>query len=337
MSRFSTHLRTLALGGISCFTLTLVASPAHAGWGWSNRWNPWWMPGSMQCKMWGGPCTKKSPERGKCSRDRHCRDHDASTKDWCFEGTCKHTARDQDACRPEPAGWCYRDHHCADHDANTVDWCFNMRCHHATRSTGACLAKEDKMPDTGHCCTDDRDCKDGDKSTLDWCNEGQCEHKERDDQDCKEPGSEYCCRDFQCDDGNAQTVDWCFDSACHHAPKNGDSCQPTPTCDPETCPQSDNPCTFAVCVQDSCGFDNRPEGTRCDEGKTCNSSGECVPQENTEPECESAEDCSDDNICNGEERCLEGACRPGTPADVGTPCGDKPDFACDGTGECVLG
>lgn len=337
MSRFSANLHKLALGGISCFTLTIVASPANAGWGWGKRWSSWRVPTSMQCKMWGGSCTKKSPKRDKCYRDRHCRDHDASTKDWCFEGTCQHTPRDQDSCRAEGSGWCYRDHHCADRDSNTVDWCYNMRCHHAPRDTGTC--EDDETPNSERCCTQDRDCKDGDKSTLDWCNEGRCEHKERDDKECKEPESKYCCRDFQCDDGDANTVDWCHDSACHHAPKNGNSCEPPTSCDPEACPQSDNPCEFAICIEDSCGFQNRPEGTRCDENEdnVCNSVGECVPEEDDEPACETAEDCLDDNSCNGEERCLQGTCRPGTPADIGTPCGDQPGSICNGAAECVEG
>lgn len=239
----------------------------------------WWQyffdcDGARCTLVSGKKRAKPKVKRDRCSRDRHCRDGDPSTLDWCFAGRCLHGERDQSSCRSERPRYCFRDSHCGDHDSSTVDWCYKLLCHHAPRDgVESCQDHEEKPPAE---CRRDRDCRDGKRSTIDWCHEGQCVQSKRDDPSFIDEQGESCCKDRHCNDHDPDTVDWCYKSTCHHAPRDGGgSCEPVDECDPADCPQDDNECTFAGCENNACVQQNRPEGTRCT-GGTCNAQGECL-------------------------------------------------------------
>lgn len=285
MSRLSHVIGGRVLCGLSCLTLSLLAPAAHAGGPWSNLWSQWSSPQSHLCvpKNWWGGCNKRRPSRPTrgtfaCRHDAQCADHNPGTIDWCHEGTCRHSARQQPKCSDPAAAWCYRDWHCSDWDPSTLDWCSNLRCHHAPRdSHGRCDALDDPT-DNDNACELDRDCHDGARHTLDWCHEGQCVHTDRKQASCREGDPTRCCKDWQCNDQDSDTIDWCDASQCHHAPRNTGVCEPDADnppkqCDPADCPSDGNECTYPLCRDNACVQLNRPKNFRCTGGVCVD--GEC--------------------------------------------------------------
>lgn len=120
------------------------------------------------------------------------------------------------------------------------------------------------------------------------------------------PDGGGCRSDDECDDGN---------------PCNGvERCDPEPgLCvggDPIACPSDPVDCTVELC-DPFLGCTQRIDNSRCPAGSLCNPMVGC-----TRVDCASDGACNDGEPCNGEERCVAGACQGGMPlvCDDGVEC-----------------
>jgi hypothetical protein len=142
------------------------------------------------------------------------------------------------------------------------------------------------------------------------------------------PGCVPCSTASQCGDGDPCTIDTCSDGACQHGPApNGGSCSDGNACNgAETCqggicrPGTPLTCSDGnACTTDSCspasGCVFAPNTNPCgDDGNRCTadvcSGGSC-----THPPVADGTLCPDATVCNGEETCQAGTCRPGLTLD----------------------
>jgi len=261
----------------------------------------------------GNPCTddRCDPGQGTCTHAvSPCDDGKACTRDWCEPGTgCRHL--------PLP-GFCEGDGECRDDDPCTADRCdLDQGCCHF-----------DLLPGCRHCRMDG-DCDDGDPCTGDRCDPvtGTCQAVWT-----KEPcdDGEVCTEGDRCrlglcepgpwsgcDDGNPCTDDACVSEiGCTHAANQA------PCDDGDPCTEGDR------CREGRC----RPGSpVRCDDGNacttdTCEPSWGCVFEPIEGP-------CEDGNACTEGDRCVHGACIPGTPVvcDDHNPCTDD---QCDPSRGC---
>jgi cysteine-rich repeat protein len=171
----------------------------------------------------------------------------------------------------------------------------------AVSFTVSCELSGDCDPKDPNACNDANDCTD------DICTaSGTCEYSNADGNECDlMPG-----------------VGQCLDGACESL---------AAVCSPNPC-NDDNECTNDVCKEENlepvCSNDSKDKNAPCGPkgAQFCDGDGKCV-------ECTGPSQCSDDNDCTVGETCeVNGVCKEGTPAAVGTSC-DPPG---GGTGVCSL-
>jgi hypothetical protein len=111
------------------------------------------------------------------------------------------------------------------------------------------------------------------------------------------------------------------------------------------CPQDG--CRLAACLDGTCAYVDRADGTVCDDGLACTTgdrcvAGACQPTGSTcEQPCATDADCPPavpGDLCQGRQRCHDGACDPTLPVTSavmcdGTPC--EPATCDPATGRCV--
>jgi hypothetical protein len=288
-------------------------------------------------------CTH-TPVPDCCSTDAECDDHDACTgSETCDVAT--------GACRPgTPLD-------CADADACTVDDC---------EAVAGCVPQ----PIPG-CCNTDTDCADADPCTIvDRCNVAAhvCEHELRacadadvcDGEEVCDPATGDCAAGtpLDCDDRNVCTNDACDRAqGCTRTPVEG-CCRADADCDDhdvctgtESCVVATGACEAGAprecddqnaCTADSCvavlGCVHADDSAACDDGNVCTVDG-CQPSDGCVRTpvpgcCTSAADCLDQDVCNGEEACVDFTCRSGVapPCDDENPCTDD---RCDPARGCL--
>ncbi len=115
------------------------------------------------------------------------------------------------------------------------------------------------------------------------------------------------CTTGDCDDGL-----WC----------NGAESCVAGSCRAGTAPDCDDgvDCTADHCDEDADRCSNSPDHGRCPADQRCDAQLGCLAA----PACSTDPDCDDGFWCNGAERCVGGACQPGTPPDCDdhNPCTD---------------
>ena len=237
-------------------------------------------------------------------------------------------------------------------------------------------------PATGECVESAKpggaQCDDGDACTLDdQCDgEGECVSNGIDCDDgimCN--GPETCDPDNgEClpgeppliDDGIDCTVDTCVNVEILHLPDDslclGDnpclvySCNAAAGCESvdKNC-ADDSVCTLDTCNPDTGDCVNTPK--TCEDNNPC-TENLCDPVDDCQFPPDDGGQCTDDDLCNGDEICLDGECDTGAPLDCddgddctddscdaaagclhetlenGTPCGDDDSYACM-AGACV--
>ena len=237
---------------------------------------------------------------------------------------------------------------------------------------GACTESAAVDPDDGNPCTDDacvsgqlvhsvnQDlCDDGNPCTLgDHCELGGCIPKKV--QQCK---GEACDGEGTCDPEAGGCV---FEELADGAPcGDDDPCVEAAACDNGDCVVSDglacddaNPCTADSCEGGACSYLDVDDGAACDDDDPCNGAetcqaGECAagtaldcPDDGPclAGSCDAAGgcvtvaladglSCADDDLCDGAETCLGGACTDGTAlsCDDGDTCTAD---SCGGGGQC---
>ena len=225
----------------------------------------------------------------ECAAHVDCDDANGCTTDICaIDATCVHVANAGDC---DDGDLCTTDDHCA-----------------AAACVGEAVACDDDNPCTedlcdanGECSFEDADgpCDDSNAcTTADYCSNGQC----------------LSAGLVDCDDGNPCTVEGCDletglcssetlvdGSFC----SDGDHCTPGDSCLSGQC--------IAGVVLD------------CDDGNPCTEdacdpvTGFCTEEYNTLP-------CDDEDVCTGDDACLQGECvgGDGTDCDDGNPCTDDP-------------
>jgi hypothetical protein len=290
---------------------------------------------------------------GKSCVDVNCDDSDPCTYDSCDTGECSHTpvadgtsCADSDLCNGQEicqAGECK--------EGIPVTCASSVTCQSATcdpkkgcvyqaikDGTGcddhnACTNNDSCR--SGQCVGESVDCSDDSLCTLDSCdNAGGCRHTAMPDGASCADGN--ICNGFEtcqsgvcaagkalgCDDGNPCTSDLCDPvSGCKHEPvADGTSCADPNVCDgeevckagrcvtgkPLVC-DDHKPCTAHACsrLDGACSYTTMADGASCD----------------------------DNNLCNGREQCLAGACTSGKPlaCDRGNKCMANycdPKFGC---------
>ena len=316
------------------------------------------------CAPETGECNEGFVEDGE-----ECDDGlDCTSDDQCLEGECvgellacddgnpctDDTCDDEAGCVNEPA-----DNDCDDGNACTSpDYCLEGVC------VGDTLDCEDGNPCTSNSCLPadgcqsevvEGACDDGDACTVDdVCDGAVCS------------GEPAVCED----DGNFCTNDYCDpELGCVNEPNDLPCDDDNPCTTGDTCTNAEclpgetlfdcndyTPCTTDSCDVDSgeCLYLNNSQP--CDDGDKCTTSdqcanGECAPGPavvcddgnpctsdycDAQGECKSAPvdaACDDGNQCTLNDKCLGGACQPGTPL----PCNDynlctdetcKPDQGC---------
>lgn len=291
--------------------------------------------GSEVCK--GGTCTAGTPlscdDKNDCTVDLAC---DSATG-------CQHTAKadgtacnDNDACNGTSdtcqGGKCVgTGQGCDDGNDCTTDTCSSGTCSHSSKGDGTA-------------CSDNNACTKGDQ-----CVSGKCQSGAALNCDDGNP----CTTDPACD-----TQLGCVPKPV----QDGTSCADTDKCDgeekcqggvcqrgtPLSCADTD-PCTTDSCdPATGCKFTAASNGSSCSDGKACNGAetcqaGVCQPglglncdDKNpcTVDSCDDATGgckhvnvgdgtaCGDQEICNGIEQCVKGACVAGPPPDCddNNPC-----------------
>ncbi len=245
----------------------------------------------------GGQCDDDNPcTEDVCGGEVGCRSADLPAGTPCGDGDpCNGVeACDGGACVSGPTP------DCEDGEVCTEDSCVTGQgCANAPREEGASCEDGDpcngqELCKGGVCEAGSApDCDDGDECTDDLCvAPSGCTHKRAD-----------------CDDQNPCTTDGCSPATgCVHGPaegepcEDGDDCTLNDTCSGGECapgarePCDDgDPCTADLCITGSgCAHGNAADGTLC----------------------------PDEDLCNGTETCVEGACVAGEATDCsdGDPC-----------------
>ena len=253
----------------------------------------------IACGDGGDVCNPETCQGGTClpGAPPTCDDGNPCTIDGC-DPVAGCTVQTMAGCF-----FCNTDMECRDRDSSACT--VNERC-----VSHACVSDPLTCNDGNPCTTDSCDAATGCTFTpvpngqscgdldpcngLETCQSGTCT-----------PGTAPLC-----DDGNPCTVDACdSNSGCTHTAVQGCSAM-CPCCVSDSdCTDSD-PCTVNErCVAGSCTSDPRNCGDNnpCTQD-SCVSAVGCV---NT-PVVDGT-GCGDGNRCNGRERCISGACQPGTP------------------------
>ena len=166
----------------------------------------------------------------------------------------------------------------------------------------------------------DASCDDGNPCTDDACHDGRCDHVGN---------------SAQCDDGDPCTGDdTCANGSCHGAPLDGGTCSDSnactinDTCHAGICAGAPRTCNDGnACTDDSCdpatGCVFRPRAHPCDDGNPCTDDS-CDPVKGCLFTNNNTRSCDDGNLCTVNDRCVAGACVPGTPRNCvdGNPCTD---------------
>ena len=253
-----------------------------------------------------------------------CSDSVACTDDFCdlASDSCKHVPNDttcsdglycngSESCDPvtgAPATGCLPGTpiNCQDGIACTTDTCSNAAaaCQHAP---------VDATCDDGIFCDGQETC-----NTLVGCQSGPA---------------------IVCDDGLSCTLDACSEAQakCVYSPVNaacddGLFCDGQETCDPAgaapsgckpglpfPCPSDGIACTIDACAEATHTCNHVADSTACPPGQSC-----VVQQNGCTPfqPCSNSAQCQNNDLCDGVEACVNGACHPGTPVncDDGIAC-----------------
>lgn len=168
--------------------------------------------------------------------------------------------------------------------------------------------------------------------------------------DCRfEPAGAFClddngCTDDACDGAGACTSvpnqlpcgdeDPCTREQCHEG-----RCAPAGSAADGTPCGSGEPCLDETCRDGACVAESR-DGLPCSDGNPCTSDDVCAGLECVATVLADGTPCdADATVCTAGDACVDGFCRPGTPATTGLAC--EPDAnactddACDGQGRCV--
>jgi outer membrane protein assembly factor BamB len=292
------------------------------------------VPGAVLVCDDGKPCTTDScndvsgcinapiPGCTACNDASDCDDNNPCTTDQCVDGGCRNTLRsdgsscsDNDACngvevcqggecQPGTPLVCDDGNPCTSDTCDPLLGCQTTVVPDGTACPDGDLCNGDETCLSGSCVSGPfLDCDDQNPCTTDACDAalGCVRTDVTDGTACLDAtvcnGTETCqagvCTGgtaIECDDGNACTTDACNAiSGCSHTPIPGcESCTVAANCNDL------NPCTDDTCVDGVC------QNTPVADGFPC----------------------SDGNICNGAERCMQGACTgaPQPSCDDGNVC-----------------
>ena len=259
-----------------------------------------------------------------CESAADCDDGVACTTDDCVAARCTATP-DDTACTDGPDGVCDPMNGCQYSVCDEATTCLPGDCQTARCEGTTCVRTSTCTGDEVCCGGACMSCDDGNDCTDDGCDGTSCTHAPLDMQPCEDdrycngsevcmgstcaPGTNPCVAPLTCDEAAASCVNCTSDADCTDDVMMG-SCVASmgaPVCSmagTRTVTTVDRSCVSGTCVADAPTM-SMESCTRPTDGTTCN----------------------DGMFCNGPDRCMGGACAPGStsPCSVGQICIESSD------------